>query len=85
MSIDGTCLDVADTPANAEAFGRPGSGRGTGAGAFPQVRVVGLAECGTHALVGAAIGRRQTASRRSRPASWTRWRRACCASPTAAL
>jgi hypothetical protein len=56
MSIDGTCLDVADTPANAKAFGRPGSGRGSGAGAFPQIRVVGLAECGTHALVGAAIG-----------------------------
>jgi hypothetical protein len=54
MSIDGTCLDVADTAANADAFGRPGSGRG--AGAFPQVRVVGLAECGTHALVSAAIG-----------------------------
>jgi hypothetical protein len=56
MSIDGTGLDVADTPANEEAFGRPGSGRGTGAGAFPQIRLVGLAECGTHALVGAAIG-----------------------------
>jgi hypothetical protein len=56
VSVDGTCLDVADTRANAEAFGRPGSGRGTGAGAFPQIRLVGLAECGTHALVGAAIG-----------------------------
>jgi len=56
MSIDGTCLDVADTPANAAEFGRPGSGRGEGAGAFPQARVVGLAECGTHALTAAAIG-----------------------------
>ena len=56
MSIDGTCVDVADTPANAEAFGRPGTGRGEGAGAFPQVRVVGLAECGTHALADVAIG-----------------------------
>jgi hypothetical protein len=56
VSIDGTCLDVADTAANAEAFGRPGSGRGSGSGAFPQLRVVGLAECGTHALVSAAIG-----------------------------
>jgi len=28
MSIDGTCLDAADTPANDEAFGRPGTGRG---------------------------------------------------------
>ncbi len=34
MSIDGTCLDVADTAANEAAFGRPGTGRGAGAGAF---------------------------------------------------
>ncbi len=56
MSIDGTCVDVADTPANAEKFGRPGTGRGEGAGAFPQVRAVGLAECGTHALTDVAFG-----------------------------
>jgi hypothetical protein len=56
VSIDGTCLDVADTPANEAEFGRPGSGRGEGAGAFPQVRLVGLAECGTHALTAAATG-----------------------------
>lgn len=56
MSVDGTTLDVADTPANDAAFGRPGSGRGEGVGAFPQVRLVGLAECGTHALVDVAIG-----------------------------
>ena len=56
VSIDGTCLDVADTPANAAHFGRPGSGRGEGVGAFPQLRMVGLGECGTHALVKVAIG-----------------------------
>jgi hypothetical protein len=56
MSIDGTCVDVADTPLNDEAFGRPGTGRGDGKGAFPQVRVVGLAECGTHALLAAVPG-----------------------------
>ena len=56
MSIDGTCLDLADTPENDAEFGRPGSGRGEGVGAFPQLRLVGLAESGTHALVGAAIG-----------------------------
>jgi hypothetical protein len=56
MSIDGTCIDAADTPANAAGFGRPGSGRGEGAGGFPQVRLVGLAECGTHALTAAAMG-----------------------------
>jgi len=56
MGIDGTCLDVPDTPANAAQFGRPGSGRGAGVGAFPQVRLVGLAECGTHALIAAGLG-----------------------------
>jgi Insertion element 4 transposase N-terminal/Transposase DDE domain len=56
MSLDGTCLDVPDTPANAGVFGRPGSSRGERAGAFPQVRLVGLAECGTHAVVAAALG-----------------------------
>lgn len=56
MSLDGTCLDVADTPENDAAFGRPGSGRGRGVGAFPQVRLVGLAECGTHAITSAAVG-----------------------------
>jgi hypothetical protein len=56
MSLDGTCVDVADTPANAAAFGRPGTGRGQGVGAFPQLRLVGLAECGTHALVDVAVG-----------------------------
>ena len=50
VSVDGTCLDVADTAANERAFGRPGSGRGQKRAAFPQVRLVGLAECGTHAL-----------------------------------
>jgi hypothetical protein len=56
LVLDGTCLDVPDTPENAAAFGRPGSGRGEGKGAFPQVRVVGLVEAGTHAIVGAAQG-----------------------------
>lgn len=50
MAVDGTVLDVADTPANARAFGYPGSGRGTGHGAFPQIRAVALIETGTHAL-----------------------------------
>ena len=56
MGIDGTCIDVADTPANEAEFGRPGSGRGAGVGAFPQVRLAGLAECGTHALTAASMG-----------------------------
>ncbi|MFE2433100.1 IS4 family transposase [Streptomyces sp. NPDC059373] len=54
VAVDGTTLDLADTVANDDFFGRPGSGRGTGA--FPQARVVALAECGTHAVFGAAVG-----------------------------
>lgn len=55
VSIDGTCLDVADTPANERKFGRPGSGRGEKRAAFPQLRLVGLGECGTHALFAVAV------------------------------
>jgi hypothetical protein len=40
VALDGTTLDVPDTPANVAAFGRPTGGRGQGA--FPQVRLVGL-------------------------------------------
>jgi len=54
-SLDGTTLDVADTPANAVAFGRPRTHRGEQA-AFPQVRVMALAECGTHAIIDAELG-----------------------------
>src|SRR6266508_2279800 len=39
LTLDGTTFDVADTPANQAAFGRPGGGRGQGA--FPQVRPLG--------------------------------------------
>jgi hypothetical protein len=61
LSVDGTCLDVADTPANDEEFGRPGTGRGEGVGAFPQLRLVALSEAGTHAICAAALGPYRTA------------------------
>ncbi len=54
MSLDGVELDAADTPANAGRFGRS-SGK-TGAGAFPKVLVMALAECGTHAVTAAEAG-----------------------------
>ena len=60
VAIDGTTLDVPDTPANAEAFGRPASGRGSGEGAYPKLRLVALAECGTHAMFAAAMGANTT-------------------------
>ena len=53
MAVDGVVLDVADTPGNLAAFGKSGSGRAQSP--FPQVRVVGLGESGTHAIIGAAL------------------------------
>ena len=60
VAIDGTCLDVADTPENAEFFGRPGVMKGEQA-AFPQARVVALAECGSHAIFNVVVDRYTTA------------------------
>ncbi|MEN2514710.1 IS4 family transposase [Gordonia polyisoprenivorans] len=55
VAVDGTCLDVADTEANDEYFGRPGVAKGERS-AFPMARMVALAECGTHAIFAAAVG-----------------------------
>ena len=60
VAIDGTCLDVADTAANDEWFGRPGVNKGERS-AFPQARLVAIAECGTHAMFDAAVGPYTTA------------------------
>jgi hypothetical protein len=54
VSLDGSCLDVADTEENDTAFGRPAASRGESA--FPQVRFVALVENGTHVLFGARLG-----------------------------
>lgn len=53
MALDGSCLDVADERANAEHFGYPASARGVSA--FPQLRLMGLVECGTHVVVAAEV------------------------------
>jgi Insertion element 4 transposase N-terminal/Transposase DDE domain len=54
-SLDGSCLDVADTEENRAEFGLPGASRGESA--FPQLRLVALVENGTHVLFGARLGR----------------------------
>ena len=51
-AIDGMCLDLPATEENGTEFGYPGNDAGPGP--FPQVRVVGLGECGTRAVLGAA-------------------------------
>ncbi len=55
-SFDGTTLDVADTPENEAAFGRPGNGRSDNKSAYPQVRLVMLCEQGTHVLADVEFG-----------------------------
>lgn len=54
VSVDGTCLDLADTDANERAYGRPGTATDLKS-AYPQARVLGLVECGTHAVIGAVV------------------------------
>lgn len=53
MGLDGTVLDLPDTPGNARAFGRPRTARADGA--FPQVHLLALCELGTHAVCGLTV------------------------------
>jgi hypothetical protein len=48
MAIDGFVLDLPDRPVLDRVFGRPKGGRTPGA--FPQARVLGLCEIGTHVI-----------------------------------
>ena len=54
VSVDGTTLDLADVPAIERAYGRPGT-KTEFKSAFPQARVLGLVECGTHAVISAVV------------------------------
>jgi Insertion element 4 transposase N-terminal/Transposase DDE domain len=60
MAIDGVQIDVPDTPANAAEFGIAVGGTRR---PFPQIRVVGLGECASHAVVAAQIGGIHTGER----------------------
>lgn len=53
VAVDGTTFDAPDEVGNTRRFGKPSNDQGEGA--FPQVRVVAVAECGTHAVFGAAM------------------------------
>lgn len=55
MAIDGVMIDIPDTPANRADYPTITSSRGTRR-PYPQVRIVGLGECGTHAIIDASIG-----------------------------
>jgi Transposase DDE domain/Insertion element 4 transposase N-terminal len=63
VSLDGTTLDAQDEEANWARFGGPSTKTPGGKrlrGAFPQVRLAALAECGTRALAAAVWGRYST-------------------------
>lgn len=55
MSLDGFDIEVFDSKENAGRFGYAGKKKND-KGVFPKIPVVGLAECGTHAIVGAELG-----------------------------
>jgi hypothetical protein len=55
VSLDGTTVDLPDTPELEARFGRPGAARGTSG--FPQLRLLGLTETGTHAVFAVAVDR----------------------------
>jgi hypothetical protein len=54
IALDGCLINVLDTDANAE-FGRA-KNQNVRPASNPQVRLVGLVECGTHAVVAAEVG-----------------------------
>ncbi|MGV9249639.1 transposase domain-containing protein [Streptomyces sp. NPDC003710] len=55
LAVDGTCWDVADSPANEAAFGRPGNSRGHDKSCFPQMRMAYLIEVGPHLVLDAEL------------------------------
>lgn len=54
-AVDGTTFTVPDTVDNEREFGRPGSGRGEGQTAYPQIQAACLVELGTHAVFDARM------------------------------
>jgi transposase IS4-like protein/DDE family transposase len=55
VAFDGTTFTVPDTDDNDAQFGRPGTGRGDGKGAYPQAQAACLIELGTHAVFDARL------------------------------
>lgn len=53
MAIDGVMLDIAETPENLAVYEKSDGGTRR---PYPQVKIVGLGEAGTHAVIDARIG-----------------------------
>lgn len=54
VAFDGSTFELADDPGIDDEFGRPGGRQGRAG--YPQARCVLLAECATHAILGANLG-----------------------------
>jgi len=57
FAIDGTGVRIANTPANEQAYGRPGSGRSKTA--YPQARVVAVLAIGSRLVTDFVVGSQQ--------------------------
>ncbi|MGW6423427.1 IS4 family transposase [Nocardia sp. NPDC055053] len=53
MSVDGSTLELPGSETNVEEFGFPTASRGP---ALPRIRVIGLIECGSRAVIDVAFG-----------------------------
>lgn len=67
VSFDGTAIDAFDNTANRAAFGCVSSGGGN-----PQVRLMALIECGTHAVIDAIFGAAEATSEKRMAQQLTR-------------
>lgn len=76
VSVDATSLDMADTSANEKYYGRPGTATLIKS-AYPQARVLGLVECGTHAVIGPWSPATTRPSRTCSPGSMRTWMPRC--------
>ena len=65
VSLDGTTIDLPDAPDLERRFGRPAASRG--ASGFPQLRLLTLAETGTHAAFAVAFDRYEAGEVRLAP------------------
>ena len=72
VSLDGTTLDLPDAPELEARYGRPGASRGTSS--YPQLQLLSLTECGTHAIFAVALDRYDASEVRLAPALLTRLR-----------
>lgn len=70
-AVDGTTVNVPDTPQNHEYFGRPGTSRG-GASGYPKAKIVALTAARSHLLAGLAIGPYRTSEPELAEQLWAR-------------